>query len=235
MQVVTYLRVSTRRQGESGLGLEAQRAAVLQYASRSDATILREFQEVESGKKTDAQRPALREALAYAKRAGATLVVAKLDRLARNLAFLTRLMEEGVPFVACDNPHANKITIHILAAVAETERDMISARTKAGLAAAKAKGVKLGSSRPGHWNGHEAQRAAGLKKAQRAGAAALRSKAVADYADLLPRMRRWRTEEGADNALIATSLNAEGHRTRTGRHFDGRTVARILDRERSLA
>jgi len=133
-----YLRVSTQKQGIDGYGINAQRAAVAKYIPAA------EFIEVESGKRKD--RPELLRALDFCKRNGATLVVAKLDRLARNVAFVSSLMESGVDFIAVDFPTANRLTIHILAAVAEHEASLISARTKAGLAAAKARGVKLGTS-----------------------------------------------------------------------------------------
>jgi DNA invertase Pin-like site-specific DNA recombinase len=139
---VAYYRVSTQQQGASGLGLEAQRAAVSQYLDGGDWQLLREFTEIESGKRTD--RPKLVEALKVCKRHKATLVIAKLDRLARNVAFISNLMESGVEFVAVDFPQANKLTVHILAAVAEYEADMISKRTREGLAQAKARGVRLG-------------------------------------------------------------------------------------------
>lgn len=139
---VAYYRVSTSRQGESGLGLEAQRAAVVSYLNGGNWTVLAEFVEIESGKK--AKRPQLAAAMAAAKKAKATLIVAKLDRLARNLHFLSGLMEGGVDFLAVDNPTANRLTVHILAAVAEDEGRRISDRTKAALAAAKARGTVLG-------------------------------------------------------------------------------------------
>jgi DNA invertase Pin-like site-specific DNA recombinase len=133
-----YLRVSTEKQGLDGYGIDAQRQAVKSYPSAV------EFVEVESGKRKD--RPELLKALDFCKRSGAVLVIGKLDRLARNVAFVSNLMESGVEFLAADFPSANKLTIHILVAVAEHEAHMISARTKAGLAAAKAKGVQLGKS-----------------------------------------------------------------------------------------
>jgi len=144
---VSYLRVSTHRQGSSGLGLEAQRQGVLDYLNGNGWELLQEFIEVESGKGSDAlrKRPVLREAIAYAKKHKATLLVAKLDRLARNVHFISALMESKVEFTACDFPTANRLTIHILAAVAEFEREAISRRTKEALAAAKARGVKLGN------------------------------------------------------------------------------------------
>jgi DNA invertase Pin-like site-specific DNA recombinase len=143
MQIVAYLRVSTAKQGISGLGLEAQRAAVMSYAAAGGHRLVAEFVEIESGKKAD--RPELTTALTACRLHRATLVIAKLDRLARNVAFIANLMDGGVDFVACDMPHANRLTLHLLAAIAEHEREMISQRTKAALAAAKARGVKLGN------------------------------------------------------------------------------------------
>ncbi len=140
---VAYYRVSTDRQGQSGLGLEAQREAVARYLNGGNWTLVAEFTEVESGKRTD--RPELERAKALAKKSRATLVIAKLDRLARNMAFIAKLMDEGMEFVAVDNPHATRLTLHILAAVAEHERMMTSDRTKAALAAAKARGTTLGA------------------------------------------------------------------------------------------
>ena len=135
---VAYYRVSTEKQGISGLGLEAQRTAVTDFLNGGRWKLVGEFKEVESGKKND--RPALAKALAACRVHGATLIIAKLDRLARNVAFISNLMEAGVEFTAVDFPQANRLTVHILAAVAEHEAAMISARTKAALAAAKAHG-----------------------------------------------------------------------------------------------
>ena len=143
MQIISYLRVSTARQGVSGLGLEAQRAAVAAFASAGAHSIVTEFLEVESGSKN--ARPQLTAALAACRLHRATLVIAKLDRLARNVAFIANLMDGGVEFVACDLPHANRLTLHLLAAIAEHEREMISQRTKAALQAAKARGARLGN------------------------------------------------------------------------------------------
>jgi DNA invertase Pin-like site-specific DNA recombinase len=143
---IAYYRVSTARQGASGLGLEAQRKAVADHLDGSDWQLLGEYTEVETGKGSNAlaRRPQLREAIQQARREKAVLVIAKLDRLARNVAFISELMEGGVEFVAVDLPFANKFMLHVMAAVAEFERDQISARTKDALAAAKARGVKLG-------------------------------------------------------------------------------------------
>ena len=140
---VTYLRVSTARQGESGLGIDAQQAAVDAFAQHHGGVIVGQHIEIESGKRSD--RPELAKALHAARKAKATLLVAKLDRLSRNVAFIAAVMDAGVDFIACDQPFASRLTLHILAAVAEDEAARISARTKAALAAAKARGQKLGS------------------------------------------------------------------------------------------
>ena len=149
-QFVTYYRVSTQRQGSSGLGLDAQRQTVAQYLAGSSRTTVGEFVEVETGKGANAldRRPQLRLALDLCKKTGATLLIAKLDRLARNVHFVSGLMESKVSFVACDLPEANQLTIHIMAAFAEHEARRISERTRDALAAAKARGVVLGATGP---------------------------------------------------------------------------------------
>jgi len=141
---VTYYRVSTKQQGASGLGLEAQRAAVEQYLNGGNWQVIAEFVEIESGKRIK-NRPQLQAAIATAKKAKATLLVAKLDRLTRNVHFLTGLLESGVRFKAVDMPSADKTMVQIMAVIAEWERDRISERTKAALQAAKARGKKLGN------------------------------------------------------------------------------------------
>src|SRR3954454_708728 len=167
---VAYYRVSTDRQGQSGLGLDAQRAAVAGFVGTRE--LIAEFTEVESGKRAD--RPQLAAALELCRRRRAMLVIVKLDRLARNVAFIANLMEAGVEFTAVDMPSANKLTLHILAAVAEHEREMISARTRAALAAARARGVRLG--RPDRETRH-------MRTARSAKVAAFR-------ATVLPEVRR---------------------------------------------
>jgi DNA invertase Pin-like site-specific DNA recombinase len=139
-------RVSTQKQGRSGLGLEAQREAVTVFLNGGNWELIREFKEVESGKAED-NRPELAKALHLCKVTGAKLVIAKLDRLSRNAAFLLGLQNAGVPFVAADMPEANEMVVGILAVIAQAERKMISQRTKAALAAAKRRGVKLGAPR----------------------------------------------------------------------------------------
>ena len=134
---VAYYRVSTAKQGASGLGLEAQRRAVADYLGGTHGELVGEFDEIESGKRAD--RPALAEAINRCRLTGARLLIAKLDRLSRNVHFLTGLEEDGVDFVACDMPEANQLTVHIMAAVAQQERAAISARTKAALGSIKAR------------------------------------------------------------------------------------------------
>src|SRR5579864_5367784 len=158
---IGYLRVSTKQQGDSGLGLEAQRAALESYVRQARGTLVTVYTEVESGKRAD--RPELARAIAHAKRSKATLCVAKLDRLARNVEFLARVMNSGCEFAAADMPSANRFMLHVMAAVAEHEAKAISDRTKAALAATKARGTLLGSARPDHWKGREAARLAGAK------------------------------------------------------------------------
>lgn len=144
---IAYYRVSTQKQGQSGLGLEAQQVAVRTYLNGGDWALVAEVTEVETGKGSNAldRRPKLAEALALCKRTKSTLVIAKLDRLARNVHFISGLIESGVEFVAADMPHANKTMLQIHAVMSEHERDQISERTKVALAAAKARGVKLGN------------------------------------------------------------------------------------------
>ena len=142
---VAYYRVSTDRQGQSGLGLDAQRAAVANYMNDGDWKLLDTFTEVESGRKND--RPELAKALELCRRRRATLVIAKLDRLARNVAFIANLMDANVDLIAVDMPQANRLTLHIMAAMAEHEAAAVSQRTGAALQAAKERGRKLGWSR----------------------------------------------------------------------------------------
>lgn len=141
-KAITYYRVSTDRQGKSGLGLEAQQEAVSRFAIQEGYEVAAEFTEIESGKKN--QRPELLAALEQCKKQRAILIIAKLDRLGRNVAFISNLMESRVEFKAVDNPHANKLMVHLLAAFAEHEREQISTRTKDALGAAKRRGVQLG-------------------------------------------------------------------------------------------
>jgi DNA invertase Pin-like site-specific DNA recombinase len=200
----SYLRVSTDRQGERGHGLDAQRKAVADYLNGGAWDLLGEFVEVESGKRGD--RPKLAEALAACKKHRARLVIAKLDRLSRNVAFIATLMDGKIDFVCCDFPTANRLTLHILAAVAEHEREMIAKRTKDGLAAAKAKGVVLGNP--------------DLAAANKAGAIE-RAKALAPVLSELA---------GMSARAAAAELNARSVETPTGAPWSAKTVIRTRER-----
>jgi DNA invertase Pin-like site-specific DNA recombinase len=220
---IGYLRVSTKAQGESGLGLEGQRAALESYVRQAKGTLVMVYVEVESGKRAD--RPELAKAIAHAKRSKATLCVAKLDRLSRNVEFLARVMNSGCEFAAADMPAANRFMLHVMAAVAEHEAKAISDRTKSALAAYKARGGKLGADLPQCRNlTHEARR----KGARRAGEAVAKAAAEA-YADLQPAMAEMRAS-GRTLQAIADELNTRGHTTRRGRPWNPVQVSRVLDR-----
>jgi len=209
MKIVSYLRVSTRKQGNSGLGLEAQRTAIDAYAAQRQARVIETFTEIESGKVNT--RPELLKALHLAKVTGATLVIAKLDRLSRNAAFLLTLRDSGVRFVAADMPDANDLTVGIMALVAQQEREAISKRTKDALGAAKARGVRLGNP-----NGAEALRRAGRGNA--ASVQAIRAHAD-DHAHNLRPVIAALAEEGITSlGAVAAALNERGMLTpREGR------------------
>ena len=224
--IIAYYRVSTKQQGESGLGLEGQQAAVESYASQTRATIKAAYVEVESGKRSD--RPELAKALAHARRSKATLCVAKLDRLSHNVAFLSSVMESGCEFAAADMPSANRFMLHVMAAVAEHEAKAISDRTKAALAAAKARGTLLGSARPDHWEGKEHARLAGLEKARAVAARVKREEAAEAYTDLVPVVRGLR-DDSLSLRDIAERLTADGHTTRRGRPWNPVQVSRVLE------
>ena len=211
---VSYLRVSTDAQGRSGLGLEAQQAAVANYLNGGSWELVESFVEIESGKNSD--RPELAKALAACKKHKAVLVVAKLDRLSRSVAFLARLLEANVEFVACDNPHANKLMVHMLAAFAEHERDQISARTKAALAAAKARGVKLGGPK--------------LAEAQARGQVAQKADADSRAANVLPVIREIQAAGVTSLNAIAQTLNARGVQTPRGGQWFASSVKNLLAR-----
>jgi DNA invertase Pin-like site-specific DNA recombinase len=227
VRIVAYYRVSTKRQGKSGLGLEAQKEMVRQLAAQYGATIIAEYIEVETGKKS--ARPKLQEAIQHAQLTNSTLVVAKLDRLARNCYFLNCLLHSELFFVCCDNPFANKFNIQVLAAVAEHEADQIAARTKAALAVTKTKGKLLGSARPGHWNGREHLRDAGIKKAQPLGSAVNAQRARNRYQTaIVPKIKEYR-EQGHTLDQIVILLNEKGFKTRkTKRRPQGGSFTRMM-------
>lgn len=214
---VTYARVSTRQQGESGLGLEAQRHAVAQYLGVHQAAVIAEFVEVESGRKTN--RPELAKALALCSGHQATLVVAKLDRLARNAAFLLTLQDSGVDFVCADMPQANRFTIGIMAVVAEAESEANSARVKAALAARERRGLK----RPPTRFTKEA-----TLKGQRAQIAIRRAQARQRAVALMPIVMELRAAGAQSGHHIAAGLNARGIPTARGGLWRGTEVNRIL-------
>ena len=222
--IVGYLRVSTRKQRQSGLGLEAQQEALRNYAAVSGGRVLATYTETESGKRDD-NRPELHKAIAHARRSGAVLVIAKLDRLSRNAAFLFALQDAGVDFECCDQPNANKLTIRILAVFAQDERERISQRTKDALAAYKRRGGLLGASRPECRNLTKAAR----KRGQKAASEAHRRLTDDAYADLLPTMIEWR-KSGWTQQEIANELNELGHTTRRGCPWSQVQVGRVLAR-----
>ena len=219
--IIAYYRVSTKRQGASGLGLEGQEEALRSYQQEHGGRILATYKEVESGRHND--RPELARALAHAKRSGAMLVVAKLDRLSRNVAFISQVMDSGADLTACDQPHASRFTLHILAAVAEHEARMISERTKAALAAYKRRGGLLGGSRPECRNLTTTARARGRKAA----AVVIADKARQAYTDLLPTMQEWQ-QSGMSQQAVADKLNSQGHTTRRGCPWSQVQVMRVL-------
>lgn len=218
---ISYLRVSTARQGSSGLGMEAQREAVSQYLNGGHWQLVQEIVEVESGKRND--RPAIAEALRLCRLHKGTLVIAKLDRLARNVHFISSLMESGVDFVACDFPEANRLTVHILAAVAEHEALIISARTKAALSAAKTRGRSLGGQR-GSVSRMTGMAALGARMSARA----RQQKAADRNSDLMPLIEEIRTGGAKSLRAIADGLNRAGFTTARGGTWSATQVMRVL-------
>jgi DNA invertase Pin-like site-specific DNA recombinase len=218
---IAYYRVSTKRQGLSGLGLDAQRESVAAYmTSIPGSKLAGEFVEVEHGTRKGNNRPQLAAALAQCRVSGATLVIAKLDRLARNVAFTSNLMESSVDFIACDYPQANRLTVHILASVAEHEAEMISTRTKLALAAAKRKGTVLGGDRG---NTHLI-----YEKGNRASAQVRSGQAQRRAADLLPVIADLRNEGSVSLREIAAGLNQRGIPTARGGGWSAVQVSRVL-------
>jgi len=218
---IAYFRVSTDRQGQSGLGLEAQRKVVMDYLNGGNWKLVAEYTEVESGKRND--RPELAAAMDACKRQKAKLVIAKFDRLARSVHFISGLMESGVDFVAADMPEANKLSIHILAAVAEHEREMISQRTKAALAVVKARGKKLGWSMP--------SRRQEQLEASRLGVKSRIAHADRFAENTLPIIREIQAAGITTLQGVAEALNARGVRTARGKKWFPTTVRSVLSRQ----
>jgi DNA invertase Pin-like site-specific DNA recombinase len=217
------LRVSTQKQGVSGLGLEAQREAVATYLNGGSWNLIQEVVEIESCKRND--RPALTEALKLCKLHKATLVIAKLDRLARNVHFISGLMESNVDLVAIDMPEANRLVINILAAVAEHEARAISQRTRAALAAAKARGTKLGGLRV------SAEQFARMGAATIAAARQVRTeKAAQARAEVLPIIEKLQASGATSQREIAAGLNEQGIEAPRGGDWSAVQVKRILDK-----
>lgn len=249
-KMIGLIRVSTGKQGESGLGLEAQEAAIEEHRRRNDAILIRTYKEIESGTHDSIEdRPQLRAAVAHARRSGATLVIAKIDRLVRSTVIGAYLKQSGVKFVACDNPYANELTIDILVAVAADEARRISTRTREALAAYKTHGRvskriklmypdgvpaavveatagKLGASLPQCYNNLTPEgRAKGLNRS----AKVRKAKAVEAYADIAQWMHELR-DEGSTLLEIASQLNEDGHTTRRGMPWTPTQVWRVLNR-----
>jgi DNA invertase Pin-like site-specific DNA recombinase len=215
---VAYYRVSTQKQGRSGLGLAAQRQAVADFLNGGNWKIVGEFTEVESGKKSD--RPQLAKALAMCRLHGARLVIAKLDRLSRNAHFLLGLQESGVDFVAADMPTANQLTVGIMAVVAQDEAKRISERTKAALQAAKLRGAKLGGFRG----------AMPTVRMRKLSAEALQARTEARVADLAPIIKELQATGKTSLRAIAAGLNDQGIPTARGGEWSSVQVMRILER-----
>lgn len=210
MKFISYIRVSTKQQGDSGLGIESQRAMILREVGET----VDEFVEVASGRKSD--RPQLMAAIDACRKTGAILIVAKIDRLARNLSLACKLMESGVTIRVVGMPEMNTLVFHILCAVAEEEARLISQRTKAALAAAKERGVKLGSARPGHWEGREH-----LRGRQRG------TKVAPVNQTLVAQCKQLR-DSGHNFQEIADMINAQGHRAPKGGKFSKSQVYRMI-------
>jgi DNA invertase Pin-like site-specific DNA recombinase len=210
---IAYYRVSTKQQGASGLGLDAQRAAVRSF-TKCETCIIAEYTEIESGKND--KREQLHAAIAHAKEAGATLIIAKLDRLSRNASFIFALRDSGVEFVCADMPDANTLTIGIFALLAQHERETISQRTKAALQAAKARGVKLGN--PQNLTRAGVEKSVAVRKAR----ARERNQQAAEVAALL-------REKGLSLREIARRLNLRGFCTPKGKKFQAESVSRLLN------
>jgi DNA invertase Pin-like site-specific DNA recombinase len=219
-KLISYVRVSTGQQGKSGLGIEAQKAAIARFAEAENLEVIAELVEVETGKGTDAleRRPLLREALTLARKHKAAVVVAKLDRLSRDVAFIANLMVQRVPFVVSElGADVDPFMLHIYAALAQKERALISERTKVALAAKKAQGVRLGNP-------------TNLAEAAAKGAVANREAADRFAANVLPIVERLRNAGTTSLLGIAHALNERGVRTARGGQWHASSVKNLLAR-----
>ena len=218
-QVITYIRVSTSQQGRSGLGIEPQRQSLQQFAKAEGLEVIREFVEVETGKGSDAldRRPQLKAALAAAKRLKCPVAVAKLDRLSRDVHFVSGLMAHRVPFVVAElGADVDPFVLHLFAALAEKERSLIATRTRQALAAAKARGVLLGSPK--------------LSKARESAVASIRAGADQHAANVLPIIREAQKAGATTLRALADALNARGISTARGGSWHAMSVKNVLDR-----
>lgn len=220
---ISYRRVSTDEQGRSGLGLEAQATAIASYLQANGGKCVAEFVDVASG--DDDQRPGFTQAVALAKRTGGRLIVAKVDRLSRAVAVIAGLMRDEVGFVACDRPNASELELHLISMLAQEERRLIRERTRDALRHLLARGVLLGSRRPGHWDGREDRRAAGQAKATRNAAEIKRNasapayNAVREIASNMP---------GASLRTIAGEANRRGVLSPQGSTWTASSVRRAI-------
>jgi DNA invertase Pin-like site-specific DNA recombinase len=233
-EIVVYRRLSKAKKGKSkaetktdAYGIKAQDTDVERLREHlGPGKVIATFTEIETGKSTD--RDELKKAIALTRsRPKATLVIAKLDRLARNVHFTTGLMESRVRFICADDPTANTLTIQMKAVMAEDEARRISRRTKDALAEAREEGVKLGSARPGHWKGREGRRKAGAKLGNKNSAVARANKARDAYAFIIDKMQAMRVNNSLEQ--IAQELNGEGHTTTRQKPFTATAVFRIFE------
>ncbi len=218
---VSYLRVSTVRQGQSGLGLDAQRQAVETFLNGGSWVLLKEFVEIESGTKSD--RPELARALHYCKVTGAKLLIARLDRLSRNASFLLSLQDAGVDFQAVDVPSVDRLTVGVLALVAERERQLISERTRAALQAAKARGVRLG-------NPHGAKFLHAAGQGNRAAVEEIKYRADTHAKDLDPIIQELKKEGHRSLTAIARQLNERSICSPRGGRWYAQSVKNLMGR-----
>lgn len=225
---ISYLRVSSEKQGASGLGIEAQRTAIQGFLEHNDGELLKEFVEVQSGKSAE-NRPELLKAINLCKLQDAVLVIARLDRLSRELWFITKIQKLNVRFVCADNPEISNFSIHILGAVAEHERKMISERTKAALAAAKKRGVKLGNPNLKDYRNTDTSSANLERKRKADEFAAMAYGEIKSAAEQIENANQPVTLTG-----IATVLNHLGIRTSRKKKWTPVAVKRVLERVRNL-
>ncbi len=229
---IAYYRVSTECQGRSGLGLDAQKKAVLDYLGGNGWELTDEITEVETGK--NAARPGLDKAFKLARVHGARVVIAKLDRLSRNAAFLLKLQDAGAPFVCADMPDANELTVGIMAVFAQAERKMVSKRTKDALAIAKARGIKMGAAAHRDPKANTARLKAGQAEAGRKGRAARSRLAAAHAQDMMDVINDIREAGIVSATAISNELNARSIPTPSGRgKWQATTVQRIIKRAAS--